>query len=203
MSAAAVRKLAGEVMAFEEGLPADALGTGGPTWPHERRRRWRSLLETTTRLPDVSASGLSGLPSKVHVMALCMLSTIPPTAQGDLVLSVLAAREAPRYGAQPVLCLILGPARITKFPLLFPLHGVSALLLSHMRKPVLRPTSAVQIMAALIIVESAIKPAYLKPSWRLWAFPAPNPALAGEAPSVPGHSTLDESHEYAPPVHSN
>jgi hypothetical protein len=36
-----------------------------------------------------------------------------------------------------------------------------------------------QIMAALIIVESAIKPAYLKPSWRLWAFPAPNPALAG------------------------
>ena len=36
-------------------------------------------------------------------------------------------------------------------------------------------------MAALIIVESAIKSAYLKPSWRLWAFPAPNPALAGEA----------------------
>lgn len=34
-------------------------------------------------------------------------------------------------------------------------------------------------MAALIIVEGAIKPAYLKASWRLWAFPAPNPALAG------------------------
>ncbi len=55
MCAAAVRKLAGEVMAFEEGLSVDALSTGGPTWPHERRRRWRSLLETTTRLPDVSA----------------------------------------------------------------------------------------------------------------------------------------------------
>lgn len=54
MCAAAVRKLAGEVMAFEEGLPTDALSTGGPTWPHERRRRWRALLETTTRLPDVS-----------------------------------------------------------------------------------------------------------------------------------------------------
>ena len=37
-----------------------------------------------------------------------------------------------------------------------------------------------QIMAALIIVENAIKPAYLKPSWRLWAFPAPNPAMAGK-----------------------
>lgn len=40
-----------------------------------------------------------------------------------------------------------------------------------------------QIMAAVIIVENAVKPAYLKPSWRLWAFPAPNPAMAGE-PSV-------------------
>ena len=60
MSAAAVRKLAGEVMAFEEGLPADALSTGGPTWPHERRRRWRSLLETTARLPDVSPISLIG-----------------------------------------------------------------------------------------------------------------------------------------------
>ena len=43
-----------------------------------------------------------------------------------------------------------------------------------------------QIMAALIILESAIKPAYLKTSWRLWAFPAPNPALAG-MPSHPCH----------------
>ena len=40
-----------------------------------------------------------------------------------------------------------------------------------------------QIMAALIILESAIKPAYLKTSWRLWAFPAPNPVLAG----MPSH----------------
>ncbi len=55
MHAAAVRKLAGEVTAFEEGLPSDALGMGGPTWPHDRRRRWRALLKTTTRLPDVSA----------------------------------------------------------------------------------------------------------------------------------------------------
>ena len=54
MGAAEVRKLAGEVMAFEEGLPAEALGTHSPTWPHERRRRWRLLLETTKRLPDVS-----------------------------------------------------------------------------------------------------------------------------------------------------
>lgn len=53
--AAAVRKLAAEVMAFEEGLPIDSLSAGEPTWPHERRRRWRSLLETTTRMPDVSA----------------------------------------------------------------------------------------------------------------------------------------------------
>ena len=58
MFAAAVRKLAGDVMAFEEGLSVDALSTGGPTWPHERRRRWRSLLETTTRLPDVRSWAL-------------------------------------------------------------------------------------------------------------------------------------------------
>ena len=63
MPAASVRKLAGEVMAYEEGLPADALGTGGPTWPHERRRRWRSLLETTTRLPDVRSWALLDSPS--------------------------------------------------------------------------------------------------------------------------------------------
>ncbi len=49
---------------------------------------------------------------------------------------------------------------------------------------------AVQIMAALIIVESAIKPAYLKPSWRLWAFPAPNPALAGMFSQSMNISTL-------------
>ena len=61
MSTAAVRKLAGEMIAYEESLPADALSTGGPTWPHERRRRWRSLLETTTRLPDVSACALMGV----------------------------------------------------------------------------------------------------------------------------------------------
>ena len=61
MSAAAVRKLAGELIAYEEGLPADALSTGGPTWPHDRRGRWRALLETTTRLPDVSAFALTGV----------------------------------------------------------------------------------------------------------------------------------------------
>ena len=64
MRAAAVRKLAGEVVAFEEGLPGDALGTGGPMWPHERRRRWRALLETTTRLPDVSAWPEMHLPAR-------------------------------------------------------------------------------------------------------------------------------------------
>ena len=58
MGAAEVRKLAGEVIAFEEGLPAEALGTHSPTWPHERRRRWRLLLETTKRLPDVSTCPL-------------------------------------------------------------------------------------------------------------------------------------------------
>lgn len=64
MRAAAVRKLAGEVVAFEEGLPGDALGTGGPSWSHERRRRWRALLETTTRLPDVSAWPEMHLPAR-------------------------------------------------------------------------------------------------------------------------------------------
>ncbi|KAK9918976.1 hypothetical protein WJX75_008430 [Coccomyxa subellipsoidea] len=87
-----IRKLAGEIMAFEEGPASDALDTGGPTWPYEGRRRWRFLLETTTQLP--------------------------------------------------------------------------------------------QIMAALLVLESALKPERLKPFWLLWAFPAPNPELAGTLPAV-------------------
>lgn len=38
-----------------------------------------------------------------------------------------------------------------------------------------------QIMAALLVLESALKPERLKPFWLLWAFPAPNPDLAGNA----------------------
>ena len=50
----------------------------------------------------------------------------------------------------------------------------------HLRSvDLLQGPVVLQIMAALIILESAVKPAYLKTSWRLWAFPAPNPALAG------------------------
>ncbi len=52
--AAEVRKLAGELMAFEEGLAADALDTGGAKWPYELRRRWRSLLEATTQPSEVT-----------------------------------------------------------------------------------------------------------------------------------------------------
>lgn len=53
MFAAEVRKLAGDLMAFEEGPAADALDTGGAKWPYELRRRWRSLLEATTQPPEV------------------------------------------------------------------------------------------------------------------------------------------------------
>ncbi len=38
-----------------------------------------------------------------------------------------------------------------------------------------------QVMAALLIMESAMRPERLKPFWRLWVFPAPNPELAGAA----------------------
>lgn len=87
MTAAAVRKLAGEVMAFEEGLPADALSRGGPTWSHERCCRWRSLLETTTRLPDVSSSPLDHTYAcSAELMRSCRacFRTAPYTAQIDL-----------------------------------------------------------------------------------------------------------------------
>lgn len=53
MCAAEVRKLAAELMRFEEGLPADALEAGGAPWPFERRRWWRSLLEKATEPPQV------------------------------------------------------------------------------------------------------------------------------------------------------
>ncbi|BDA49369.1 probable lysine-specific demethylase 5A at C-terminar half [Coccomyxa sp. Obi] len=89
---AELRKLAGELMAFEEGPAADALDTGGAKWPYELRRRWRSLLEATTQ------------PS--------------------------------------------------------------------------------EIMAALLVLEGALKPERLKPYWLLWAFPVPNPELAGTLPAV-------------------
>ena len=53
LMAAEVRKLAGELMAFEEGPAADALDTGGAKWPYELRRRWRALLEATTQPSEV------------------------------------------------------------------------------------------------------------------------------------------------------
>lgn len=48
-----VRLLAADVLALEEGLPPETLDTGGAAWPYERRRQWRSLLETTTYPADV------------------------------------------------------------------------------------------------------------------------------------------------------
>jgi hypothetical protein len=36
-------------------------------------------------------------------------------------------------------------------------------------------------MAALLVMEGAMRSERLKPYWRLWAFPAPNPELAGQA----------------------
>ena len=48
-----VRLLAADVLALEEGLPPETLDTGGAAWPYERRRQWRSLLETTTHPADV------------------------------------------------------------------------------------------------------------------------------------------------------
>ena len=67
-SAADIRKLAGEIMAFEEGPASDALDTGGPTWPYEGRRRWRFLLETTTQLPQVIQSRIDILPEPLEAM---------------------------------------------------------------------------------------------------------------------------------------
>lgn len=42
-----------------------------------------------------------------------------------------------------------------------------------------------QVKAALILLESALKPERLKPYWMLWSFPAPDPNLAGAQASFP------------------
>jgi hypothetical protein len=36
-----------------------------------------------------------------------------------------------------------------------------------------------EVMAGLVILELMVKPGFLRPWWRLWSFPAPDPFSAG------------------------
>jgi hypothetical protein len=42
-------------------------------------------------------------------------------------------------------------------------------------------------MTALVLLEAAMRPERFKPYWRLWAYPAPNPAMAGAQGTLAMH----------------